>query len=161
MRTILMVAVFLVQPVLSAVGSAQAPHESGGGPRHLTLQTLADSQWVRLAVSGLGRRDGRVLERDDGVLVLSPGPQPIRVPATSIDTLWTRGTSAKTGVIAGGVIGVLLGAGLGALAAEMSDEHDFNTAEAMVAGAGVFGLGGGLLGVMIGSAIPRWKRQYP
>ncbi len=93
-----------ILPALAATGQAQEP-VSVGGPRQSAFESLRDSQWVRLASPGLGRRQGRVLERSPTELVLSPEPQPMRVGATSIDTLWTRGTSVKTGAIAGALIG--------------------------------------------------------
>lgn len=114
---------------------------------------------VRLSSSALGRRQGGLLGRGATDIVLSPEPQPIRVPATSIDTLWTRGSSSKTGAIVGGVL--LAGFGVLVVTSINQGESDYETGKA----AGVLGLGGavtgGLLGALIGSAIPKWSRRFP
>jgi hypothetical protein len=147
--------------ILPTFGSAQTQ----GGPRldsdrQEVFQSLKDSQWVRLAGPGLGRRDGRVLEVTPTEIVLSPDPRPIRVSATSIDTVWTRGHSALQGGIAGALLLGALGAVVGASIGDSSVD-DYNPGfQALVAGgAGV--LGGGLLGAFIGSSIPRWHRKFP
>ncbi len=149
---------FLVLPTL---GSTQAP----GGPRLVSdrqevFQSLKDSQWVRLGGAGLDRPEGRVLEVTPTEIILSPEPQPIRIAATSIDTVWTRGHSALQGGIVGGLLLVALGAVVGASIGEPSGD-DYNPGfQALVLGGGGL-LGGGLLGALVGSGIPRWSRQYP
>jgi hypothetical protein len=145
--------------ILPGFGTAQTQ----GGPRldsdrQQVFQSLEDSQWVRLVGSGLSRREGRVLEISPTELVLSPEPQPLRVLATSIDTLWTRGTSSKTGALVGG----LLGAGLGVLfATQAVEEGETAGADWLLAIGGGGAVAGGLLGALVGLAIPRWDRQYP
>jgi hypothetical protein len=145
--------------LLPRLSGAQTP----GGPRidadrHQVFQTLEDSQWVRLAGPGLGRREGRVLQHSPTEIVLSPQPQSLRVPATSIDTLWTKGTSSKTGALVGG----LLGAGLGVLfATQTVEEGETAGADWVLAIGGGGAVAGGLLGALIGSAFPRWQRRYP
>jgi hypothetical protein len=101
-----------------------------------------------------------VLEVSPTELVLSPEPQPLRVPATSIDTLWVRKHSAVRGGIIGGVLLGVFGAVVGASIGERGDD-DYNPGfTALVLGGGG-ALGGGLLGALVGLAIPRWDRQYP
>lgn len=129
------------------------------GPRQSHFQTLKDSQWVRVTGPGLGRQQGQLLERSPSELVLSSPGQPLRIPATTIDTLWTRGTSVKTGAIAGALIGGALGAGLGVLCGEMGEDCHTGEAIALFGGLGLGG--GGLLGALFGLGIPRWHRQYP
>lgn len=48
---------------------------------------------------------GRVLARAGTELVLDIEPRPLRVPATSIDTLWTRAKATGTGALIGGLLG--------------------------------------------------------
>jgi hypothetical protein len=145
--------------ILPGLGSAQTP----GGPRldsdrERVFQTLEDSQWVRLAGSSLGRREGRVLQHSPTEIVLSPEPQPLRIPATSIDTLWTKGTSSKTGALVGG----LLGAGVGVLfATQAVEEGETPGADWVLAIGGGGPVAGGLLGAVVGLAFPRWHRQFP
>ena len=141
-------------------GAVQA--QGGGaadGPRHSAFQTLKDSQWVRLTSPGLGRRQGRLIERSPTDLVVSSPVQPLRVPATTIDTLWTRGTSVKTGAIVGALLGGALGAGLGVLCGETQDDCNTTGAVALFGGVGLGG--GGVLGALVGLGIPRWQRRYP
>jgi hypothetical protein len=151
----LVLSMLIFLPVAGqAQGSAQAD-----GPRHSTFQALEDSQWVRLTSSGVGRRQGRLLEHGPTELVVSAGARPLRIPATMIDTLWTRGNSAKTGAIVGALIGGALGTGLGLLCGET--QNDCHTGEAVALFGGIGLGGGGLLGTLFGLSIPRWKRQYP
>ena len=145
--------------ILPGLGTAQTQ----GGPRldsdqQHVFQTLEDSQWVRLAGPGLGRREGRVLQHSPTEIVLSPEPQSLRIPATSIDTLWTKGTSSKTGALVGG----LLGAGVGVLFATQAVEEGETPGAGWVLAIGGGGaVAGGLLGALVGLAFPRWHRQYP
>ncbi len=61
--------------------------------RQTAFESLADSQWVRLKVPHVaGRYEGRLLQRGPDHLVLSAEPEPLRIAATTIDTLWTRET---------------------------------------------------------------------
>ncbi len=132
-----------------------APRARGNRQGSEVLETLKDSQWVRLASPGFGRQEGRLLERSASELVLSPEPQPIRVPATSIDTMGTRGTSVKTGAIAGALIGAALGVGLGLTWCD--EGSDCGAPEAAPA-FGAVGLGGGSAW---GALWPKWRRRYP
>ena len=147
--------------IVPGLGGAQ----TSGGPRldsdrQEMFESLKDSQWVRLAGPGLSRREGRVLEVTRTEIVLSPEPQPLRVPATSIDTLWTRGHSAVRGGIVGGLLLGALGAVVGASIGEEGDD-DYNPGFGALVLGGGGAVGGGLLGVLVGSGIPRWRRQYP
>jgi hypothetical protein len=142
--------------ILPGLGTAQTQ----GGPRldsdhQQVFQSLEDSQWVRLAGSGLSRREGRVLEASPTELVLSPEPQPLRVPATSIDTLWVRKHSAVRGGIIGGLVLGAMGAIVGASIGEEGGD-DYNPAFWSLIFGGGGAVGGGLLGALVGSTIPRW-----
>jgi hypothetical protein len=117
--------------------------------RQNAFNGLADSQWVRLKVPHVaGRYEGRLFQRGPDHVVLSAEPEPLRVAATTIDTLWTRGNAGKTGAIVGamvlGTLGVVLGV---AYAADVQDtEHDFQTGDAILLTGGVGLAGGALLG---------------
>ena len=147
--------------ILPTLGSAQ----TSAGPRldherQEAIQSLKDSQWVRLAGTGLGRQDGRVIDVTATEIVLSPEPQPIRVPATSVDTVWTRGHSALQGGLVGGLLLGAVGAVVGATAGDPTGD-DYNPGFwALVLGGGGL-VGGGALGAVVGLGIPRWHRQYP
>lgn len=129
--------------------------------RQTAFERLANSQWIRLAVPDAGRHEGRLLERSSDQLVPSAESELLRVPATTIDTLWTQGNAIKTGAIVGAVILGTLGTALGAWAGAESTDHDFQTGEAILGGAAVGLFGGAVLGGLTGLAIPKWHRQYP
>ena len=151
-------ATFLACCLLAALpesGIAQAPDTSPR--RQAAFERLRDSQLVRLSAPSVGIRQGRVLEHDPSQLVLSSDPQPLRVPATTIDTLWTRGGSARTGAIVGG----LLGLGLGVLAGTELGEENAGSAKNVIGMGGIGMMGGALLGAAIGAPIRRWHRRYP
>jgi hypothetical protein len=150
--------------VLLSVSIAWTPLSSSPAQqiteRQTAFESLADSQWIRLTVPDVGRHEGRLLERSSEQVVLSGKPKPVQVPATTIDTLWTRGTAVKTGAIVGALTGLALGVVAGATCNEWG-EGDCPTDTAMFALGGI-GLGGGaLFGSLIGLAIPKWHRQYP
>lgn len=148
---------------LLSVSMAWTPFSSPLTAQQVTEQqtafeSLADSQWVRLAVPDVGRHEGRLLERNSDQLVLSAEPQPLKVPATMIDTLWTRGNAVKTGAIVGALTGLALGVATG-----LTDPggEEISKGDAVLILGGI-GLGGGaLVGSLIGVAIPKWHRKYP
>ena len=156
MRTPFVAALLSASIAWTPVNSATAQQST---ERQLAFESLADSQWVRLAVPDVGRHEGRVLERSSELVVLSAKAEPLRVPATAIDTLWTRGNAVKTGAIVGGLTGLALGVLAGATCNDWGEDCPTDTA--MLALGGI-GLGGGtLLGSLFGLAIPKWHRRYP
>jgi hypothetical protein len=157
MNSLLAVAASLTMLVLPA--SAIAQTDASGPMRQAVIESLQDSQWVQLSASGLGRRQGRLLSRGPSELVLAPDPEPLRVPATSVDTLWTRGTSTMRGALIGAVLGLAVGVAFAATA----DPGELDTPpEAIWVGSlGIGTVGGGVIGALVGTAIPRWKQRYP
>jgi hypothetical protein len=153
MVPLLAVAAALTILVLPTAAAAQS-----GPVLPPVIESLRDSQWVRLATSDLGRRQGRLLEPGASDLVLATGGEPLRVPATSVDTLWTKGTSWKQGAVVGAILG--LGLGVAAAAAGFGEE-DVDQTALWVGCMGIGTAGGALVGTIFGAAIPRWKRRYP
>jgi hypothetical protein len=152
-----LLSAFMAWTPLSSALTAQQVTE-----RQTAFESLADSQWVRLAAPDVGRHEGRLLERSSELVVLSAEAEPLRVPATTIDTLWTRGNAAKTGAIVGAVLLGTLSTALAAAACEdIKNTENCNTGMAMLLGGGVGLAGGALLGGLTGLAIPKWHRQYP
>jgi hypothetical protein len=144
--------ILIAAPVAS---QAQRPDE-----RYVVLESLKDTEWVRVATPALGRREGRVLDWSASGLLLSPEPpQPIRVPATTIDTLWTRGTSVKAGAVAGALIGAALGVALGSGWCDREDDCDASQMQPRLGGVGLGA--GALVGTLFGLGIPKWHRRYP
>jgi hypothetical protein len=120
------------------------------------FEVLSDSQWMRVSSTGHARREARLLEHSATEIVLDL-ERPLRIPVTSIDTLWDRGTTSKTGALVGG----LLGAGIGVLVATQAVEKG-ETPPADWIGLFAIGgtVGGGLLGALVGRAFPKWHRLY-
>jgi hypothetical protein len=146
--------------MMPAVGRSQDSPVSSG-PRASAFSALQDSQWVRFTSTSLYRHRGILLAREGPELVVSAEPQPLRIPATSIDTLWTRGNSAKQGAILGSIIGALAGVAAGLHYGATTTEHDFSTGQALLLMGGVGAAGGGVLGTLFGLSLPRWKRRFP
>jgi hypothetical protein len=134
---------------------AQSPESSG--QRHAALERLADSQVVRLSAPGIRRRQGVLLRPDTADLLLISEGAPLRIPAVSVDTLWTRGGSSGTGAL----VGAILGAGLGVLAGHELGEENAGSASNVLGMAGIGAIGGSLLGAVFGAPIPRWNRRFP
>jgi hypothetical protein len=149
---------FLTLCLLAGTAQAGQAQASGSIPmRQPTFQHLRDRQWIRVTGAGLTRREGRVAQRSATEIVLATDAEPLRLPATAVDTLWTRGTST----VAGLVVGAFLGAALGAAAGATWGEENAGSAR-LVLGAGTLGaVSLGVIGAAIGTAIPRWRRQYP
>ena len=157
MRTPLLAALLSAPIAWTPLSGATAQQVT---ERQTALESLADSQWVRLKVSHVaGRYEGRLLQRGPDHLVLSADTQPLRVAATTIDTLWSRGNAGVTGAIVGGLVLGTLGAALGAAYPEEST--DATRGEVMPLAIGVGLAGGAVLGGLIGLAIPKWHRRYP
>jgi hypothetical protein len=136
--------------VFPALGVAQTPQPIPAQPS--MFQELSDSQWVRVSGNGHARREARLLEHSSTEIVLDL-ERPLRIPATSIDTLWERRSASKTGAWVGG----LLGAGIGLLVATQAVEKGETPSADYV---GLFAVGGGLLGALVGRAFPKWHRLY-
>jgi len=153
MFPLLAVAASLIILVIPGVAAAQS-----GPVKRPPIESLRDSQWVRLATPELGRRQGRILEPGESELVLATSGEPLRVPATSVDTLWTKGTSWKQGAL----VGAILGLGLGVAAAAVGfGEEDVDQTALWVGCLSIGTAGGALAGTIFGAAIPRWNRRYP
>ena len=131
------------------------------GPRAPAFSALQDNQWVRFTGGGVLRHQGILLAHEGPELVVAGKPEPLRIPTTSIDTLWTRGNSAKQGAIIGSIAGALAGVAFALHYGATTTEHDFSTGQAALFFGGIGAAGGGLVGTLFGLSLPRWKRRYP
>jgi hypothetical protein len=145
-------ALLILCPALAA---AQTPRTIPAQPS--MFEVLSDSQWIRVYSTGHAPLEGRLLEHSATEIVLDREPRPLRIPLTSIDTLWERRTASKTGALIGG----LVGAGVGVLVATQTVEKGETPSADWV---GIFAIGGatggGLLGALAGRAFPKWQRLY-
>ena len=128
-RPAITVFLFLTMPALAA--GQTGDHSI---MRQTAIESLHDSQWVRLTSPAAGRHEGRLLARNPTELILSPAPEPG---------------------------GALLGAGLGAVAGSALGESDTPRGALMAASIGLGTAGGGLVGALFGAVVPRWKRSFP
>ena len=156
MRTPFVAALLSASIAWTPLSSATAQQST---ERQTAFESLADSQWVRLAVPDAGRHEGRLLERSSDHLVLSAEPEPLRVPATTIDTLWVKRGSAGRGAGIGALVG-LVGGGI-AGAAACADCQDTPPSASVAGGALIGAAIGALAGAGIGAASKHWVRQYP
>ena len=140
--------------VLPSLAVAQTPQPIPAQPS--MFEVLSDSQWIRVSGARHPRHEARLLEHSATEIVLDLD-RPLRIPVTSIDTLWDRRTASKTGALVGG----LLGAGIGVLVATQAVEKG-ETPPADYVGVFAIGgaVGGGLLGALVGRAFPKWHRLY-
>ena len=136
-------------------GRAQVPDQSPR--RQLSFERLQDRQWVRVSGSGFAQAEGRVAQHSASELVLATDRRSLVFPASTVDTLWTRGNSA----VAGLVVGALLGAALGIVAGTSLGEENAGSAGLLLSSGIASAVGLGLIGSAIGAAIPHWRRQFP
>ncbi|MGH7492225.1 MAG: hypothetical protein ACREOO_07510 [bacterium] len=117
-------------------------------------------------VKNLGRLQGQLLSTQNDSLFINTGTSKSGIPHAAIQALWTRGRATNTGAIAGATLG---GIGVGAYVlilctvALSEDGVSGNEGEVWgcaLAGGLVGAAGGGLLGGVIGAAIPKWHQHY-
>lgn len=140
---------------LPPVSAAQTPQPVPAQPP--LLEELSDSQWIRVSGSGQQRREARLLEHSTTEIVLDLEPRPLRMPVTSIDTLWERRSASKTGAVIGGLVGAAVGVLVATQAVEKGETAPADYVALFAIGGGA---GGGLLGALVGLAVPRWHRLY-
>ena len=156
MRTPFVAALLSASIAWTPLSSATAQQSM---ERQTAFESLADSQWVRLAVPDAGRHEGRLLQRSPDHLVLSAEPEPLRVAATTIDTLWVKRGSAGRGAGIGALLGLVGGSIAGAKAC--ADCQDTPPSASVAGGALIGAAIGALAGAGIGAASKHWVRQYP
>src|SRR5919112_1632430 len=144
----------MTMPVVGWTQDRSAPL----GQRTPVFNALQDSQWVRFTGTGVDRHQGILLAHDGPELVVSGEPGPLRIKATSIDTLWSRGNSAKQGAIVGGIVGAVAGIAAALHYGSTTTEHDFSTGQAALLLGGFGAAGGGIVGTLFGLTLPRWTR---
>lgn len=139
--------------------AAQAPAHPDSAT-FAALARLGPGKRVRLHSRDLGRLEGRVVASSPATLTLNAGDQPTEVPVATVDSLWVRGTAAKAGAIVGAIPGAVAGVLMGVIANDLGCKDDGGDPcpEAIPLLAALGAAGGGLLGALVGAAIPRWRR---
>jgi hypothetical protein len=98
--------------------------------------------------------DGRLGIRTD-----AGGTETLRL--TELRELSVRGRHTNTGAIVGGIAGVGFGFFVGWMVTHVCDAADCHGSGPYAVAIPLFGAGGALLGAVMGTAIPKWKRVFP
>ncbi len=155
----LWIGILLLTVTSPAPGAAQQrPADAGAAaallrPGSVIRVILPDGQKVigRLGFAGDGRLGIR--RADNGVDSLRLD----RVRGLSV-----RGRQTRTGAIIGGIAGAGFGIFVGLLSNALCEGGtDCRGASPYLIAIPVFGGGGSLLGAVVGSAFPKWKRVFP
>jgi len=119
----------------------------------LALARLGGGQRVRIRAGGDGFVQGWISNSPNLVTLRTADRSTIEVPAPGVDSLWVRGTHARTGALVGGVAGLGLGAFL------VTNSNPYTARNTVAGGLGL--VGGGVIGALIGAAVPRWQLRVP
>ncbi len=143
-----------VSPATDA--NAATPH---WGPSMEALRSLRTGAVIRVTTPS-GRRQGPVSIVTDTMLTLGSSA----IPASALDSLWTRKSNAKTGALVGALVGSVIGLVIASHQQRQScDLSQYPCGQFAVPALIVMGgmLGGAAVGAGIGSAIPRWRLRFP
>ncbi len=117
---------------------------------------------LRAELSGGERVQGLLVSQDQVALTLRQDHAQRRVASAELGRVWVRERSTRTGAIVGGIAGAVSGGVLFNIVARVACESsDCQIAGATLVGVGVGALGGGLVGAVIGAAIPHWRLRFP
>lgn len=122
---------------------------------------------VRLRLSDGGRAGGPVVRWNSFSVALGPymgyATRDTFVAIQSIDTLWLRGQATRRGALYGGISGLALGVAIGSTAGSLCPRA--GSTKPCAQGAVTSAVAGlvivGLVGAVIGSGSPEWRRLYP
>jgi hypothetical protein len=124
------------------------------------FQRLEAGQLMRIETAERGRIEGRFERLSPDQLSVELAEEP-SVLIEDIDAFRVRhGNLAGTGFLVGGAIGGLLGGAAGAGWCGAIDSAECSTAGAVTIMGLVGAAGFGLVGALIGTAVPRWRLQY-
>lgn len=117
------------------------------------LAGLPVGQRVRIRAGGVGLVEGVVSNSPNLVTLRTADGSTIEVPAPGVDSLWVRNAHARTGALIGGVAGFALGA------FGTTSTTPYTARNTVAGGLGL--VGGGVIGALIGAAVPRWQLRVP
>lgn len=113
------------------------------------------------------RFDGRIEYVSPDTLMLAlPDGRPREVTTSGVARVWVRGTAWRTGMVTGGLMGLVAGGALAFLGcsfgAALSDGSQSNdeTMRCIALGTALSTGAGALLGGAIGAVIPKWHLRY-
>ncbi|HEV7387144.1 MAG TPA: hypothetical protein VGN73_00900 [Gemmatimonadaceae bacterium] len=119
---------------------------------------------IRIRTVGQSILEGRLAALSDTDVVVRRSSVSRRAAISRIAEVWRPAPNFKSGAIVGGVTGAVVGGLLsGTLAAGLCDRADCHGAFAQgaVAGAGLFGVVGAIVGLGFGAITHHWDRFWP
>ena len=119
---------------------------------------------IRILTVGHAIIDGRLAGRSDSVVTILQGRDSARATVERTASIWLPAPNYKSGAIAGGVFGGVVGAlALGTLATGLCESAHCNGAFAAGAavGAGIGGAIGVVIGLGLGALTHHWKQVWP
>jgi hypothetical protein len=119
---------------------------------------------IRILTVGQSIVEGRLAARSDTRIVVLRGSDSSHASIARIATIWRPAQNIKSGAIAGGLTGGVVGAlALGALSAGFCESTSCHGAFADGAAiGGLFGVGiGAVVGIGIGALTHHWERVWP
>ena len=134
----------------------------GQAPLEAAVRTLKPGQTVRIRVHGGDRIESRIRSLRAEPLALQLAGDSTGFDVGAIDSLWVRGTAARTGAIVGAAVVGAASLALWAAVCEGASDvsggcNEWGTVTAYsVAGAGV----GALVGAGVGALVPKWRLRY-
>jgi hypothetical protein len=142
-----------------APAAAQTPGDADSAWR-VALARLTPGTTVRVHTHDGGRIEGRVLRTWGTTLRLDTGAAPTDLSTAALDSLWVRGTAAKTGAIVAAVPGAVVGGLIGWIANEAACKDVGPPCPEAIPLLSLAGAGAGaILGAVVGSLIPKWRRR--
>ncbi|MEZ4412129.1 MAG: hypothetical protein R2910_04000 [Gemmatimonadales bacterium] len=152
-------ALLVLVTMVHLPGSASA--QDAAVKRDSAVARLNTGQQIRISGEAMSRLVGKAGVALNDTLDFAQDDAVRRIPIQAIDTLWVQGRATSTGMVIGGVTGLVIGI-LAAAVAPGLCEYDCDTSGGEVVGVMVVGaVAGGGLGALIGAAFPKWKRKYP
>lgn len=141
---------------------SSAGFEAGQTPR---LLELPPGTRLRVHRAGDGVIDGRLSRATAHEVWLQAEPnsgEPLAISLTTVTSVEMRARSTRRGAQILGVAGAVFGGLAGAVLSDLCDTGTCDgRGKAIFTVAAVGGASGGLLGAIIGAAIPRWERVWP
>jgi hypothetical protein len=128
--------------------------------RGRALGNLKEHSLIRLRVNDAGILIGNFLRYQDNTVTIFANSIEKSVDEPAVSALWVRGRATWTGALVGTIIGGVGGIGLMYLASQAWEGTDYGSVGLAVLLAGVSTVGGALLGLGIGSVVPKWHLKF-
>lgn len=148
--------------ILLLGGALAAPALGAQTADSVLAREVEGRREVRLRADG-ARVTGRLIALGGGLATLDTKAGRRAVPLAGVDTAWVRGRATSTGIIIGGIAGLVLMGTFVAIVADGVCEYECDNAASggFLVGGLIGAAGGGLLGAAVGALIPKWKRRWP